>query len=174
MNEYERKFRCDNTKQVRKTLAENGFVTASSKHQQDTYFLVGAEDTQGNRTYLRVREDKQKSVFSLDFHVVLDNDTTKETEVEVSDADNTISILQEIGHEIVCVVDKKRDTYDRDDVTVTIDSIGGLGEFVEVEVVSNDKDAAIQKIEEVCTLLGVTDQVSGRGYPELVMEHENT
>lgn len=175
MNEYERKFRCTDVDKITQQLTQKGFIKHKEKHQVDTYFIVNKTDEQQRRVYLRIREDKKKNSSSLDYHIVLNDDTTKEIEVGVEDAKKTTEILNQLGQQVVCVVNKKRLSYKKSHIEVTIDRIDELGVFVEVEVSLDDAKEAIEELNSTCQLLKLKNEnrVSGEGYPDLLIKHEN-
>jgi adenylate cyclase class 2 len=54
-------------------------------------------------------------------------------ETGVADGDRMDDILDALGFSPAAVVEKERERYDLDGYTVTLDTIGDLGEFVEIE-----------------------------------------
>ena len=49
----------------------------------------------------------------------------------------------------------EREIYEINSVKVNLDNVEGIGKYIELEVVSSNKDEAIEKIKEVCSLLGL-------------------
>jgi len=95
-----------------------------------------------------------------------------ETEVEIKDKAGTMKILESLGLEIECVVDRERRKYEKGNVVVVFDKIGGLGSFVEVEVVGEPSEENKSLVMDTARELGLSedDRVAGKGYPDLLRE----
>ena len=165
------KFKCNDIEAVKKKLVENSFKLDKIKHQIDTYFIINETQNDGTRNYLRVREDKKKNFISLDFHRVISLLETDETEVNVTDKDKIVKILNLLGKNIQCVVDKQREEYKKDEVVVTIDFVKDLGSFVEIEINGDLNSENEQKLMDTAKLLGLNEKqrVKKQGYPDLLL-----
>ncbi|QLH84053.1 class IV adenylate cyclase [Halosimplex pelagicum] len=64
----------------------------------------------------------------------------EEHETTVADAEAVVGIFDGLGFEPAATVRKERAHYRLDGYTVTLDSVDGLGEFVEVETETEDDD----------------------------------
>ncbi|QLH78980.1 class IV adenylate cyclase [Halosimplex rubrum] len=64
----------------------------------------------------------------------------EEYETTVGDAEAVVGIFDGLGFEPAATVRKERAHYRLDGYTVTLDSVDGLGEFVEVETETEDDD----------------------------------
>jgi adenylate cyclase, class 2 len=86
------------------------------------------------------------------------------------------TLLDVLGMVRLCQVEKTRTTFlhpDRDDVTVVIDLITGVGAFAETEVMAADPDAAATLLDVVERQLGLADCAVVRlPYRDLVLQHE--
>lgn len=117
-----------------------------------------------------------KNKGSFDHHAVVDAFAAEEKEVSLSidDAKKIKEALIILGNEIVCVVDKKRSTYERDGVSVMLDEVKDLGRFIEVEIVAEEKmrDESVALIQSMAEELGLKPEnvVSGIGYPDLFLK----
>jgi len=170
--ELEVKFRCDSVQRVMSKALELGFILKKKKHQIDTYFIVNKKTKYGTRDYLRIREDLSSNSLSLDYHKVLSELETDETEIKIVDKEGIIKILELLGYDIVCVVNKIREQYEKDNVVITVDKVEGLGNFVEIEINEELTDSNRNKIYSIATNLELMekDRVSKKGYPDLLME----
>jgi adenylate cyclase class 2 len=111
--------------------------------------------------------------------------TRREIESPVPDAAGIDDVLQAVGFDPAATVEKHRERYRVDDVVVTLDSIGDLGTFVEVETAvpdessANEDDAAIaaarEELESVLESLGL-DPAKGirTSYLGLLLEDADT
>ncbi len=152
-------------------LIKNGYEKKNAKHQIDSYYIV-AEDIKGQQSWLRIREDKINNKASFDFHQRVSDFACRETEVDISalGAEKLAYMINTIMHIPKCVVNKKRETYYKNGINVTIDNVLDLGNFVEVEIMGQDTLETQQRLVEVTQSLGldISKKIS-HGYPELLM-----
>jgi len=132
---------------IRERLDEVGATALGTVTQEDTYF--DAPDREFARTdeALRVRRERRpdgdRRLFLTYKGPLVDDQskTREEAETRVDDEAAIRAILDGLGYEAAATVRKERARYAIDDCTVTLDTVDGLGEFVEVEV---QRDGAIQ------------------------------
>lgn len=151
-----------------------GFIKKYSTHQVDKYYIVD-KLLQGKRTYLRVRNDLLTNISSLDLHQILSELATDEMEVELMTDDkrqNVERILDIIGYPILCIVDKMRDVYEKDNIKIILDTVKGLGKFIEIEIIDNETLENRNKILDISNSLSLNDEmkVENKGYPDLLLE----
>lgn len=172
--ELEAKFRHPAIEDVEPEVRRLGFELARETDQTDYYYVVGEADDEGTRHYLRVREDELDCEHSIDYHRVLSTLETDEKEVGIDDVDEARGILNLLGHEVDCVVDKKREEYVKDDVSITLDHVEGLGDFVEIEMEGELSEEKRQTFDDLVERLELDDsnRVKEKGYPELVLRRE--
>jgi adenylate cyclase, class 2 len=149
-----------------------GFRAKKESHQIDHYYTNNEQRDDG-RHYFRVREDILNKQSSLDYHVVISDLATKETEITVDDAEGAKIILGYLGLKPICTVDKRRKSFSNGTVTLTLDTVKNLGEFIELEVMGDDETSAKIVIEETERLLGLNkdSRVMKRGYSDLILEN---
>jgi adenylate cyclase class 2 len=169
--EIERKAKLRDKARLVRYLQANKFDKKGEKHQIDTYF----EPESGinfEGKYLRVREDLIKKTNSLDFHIARDDFATEEYETKIDNPGVAKRILEELKMKERCVVDKKRESFQKGNVTIEIDDVKGLGDFVEVEIISDDEENSQKEVMRILSEIGVNkeDVVSGAGYPDLIAE----
>jgi adenylate cyclase class 2 len=148
MYEVELKVRADHAA-VRERLAELGAAHLERVEQADTYYDAPHRDFAETDEALRVRRETVASdgdsesadrpaatEARVTYKGPLVDDTSKtrrEFETGVRDGETMESVLAGLGFEPAAVVEKTRDRYRLDDYVVTLDSVAGVGEFVEVE-----------------------------------------
>ncbi len=126
----------------------------------DIYFSV--PDNPEGKKYLRVRQSNDGT--TLEYHYVVADDLTEESEIEINDAQVAIEILVNIGHVLEAVVDKKRRKYLYQNSEIVIDTVKRLGVFIEIESPTKDELLEIEK-----TLgLKEEDRLLGCGYPDMI------
>ena len=96
-----------------------------------------------------------------------------EHETVVADPSALAAILEALGFEPAATVEKTRRRFDLDGVTVTLDEVDGLGEFVEVETTAEkpDLDAARETVADAIARLDLADATPiEASYLELLLE----
>ncbi|ADY01976.1 adenylyl cyclase CyaB [Vulcanisaeta moutnovskia 768-28] len=100
--------------------------------------------------------------------------TREELSVTVNDLESLLEILRRLDFKEVARVIKRRDIYNYENFTIYIDIVEGLGNFVEVETMVNDRELINKATEEVLQLgdkLGLRrDWIERKTYLELVLE----
>ncbi|MFT4922151.1 MAG: adenylate cyclase class 2 [Haloarculaceae archaeon] len=142
---------------VRNRLAELGADHSGTVVQTDTYYDAPHRDFAESDEALRIREesvvDGEDAVF-LTYKGPLVDDTSKtreEAETRLGDLTEARTILSGLGFDPAATVRKERDLYALAGCTVTLDTVDGLGEFVEVETETDDDVAPAR--EEVTSVL---------------------
>ncbi len=135
------KARCKNADKVRQILASLGAEHQGTDHQVDTYFKV-------ENGRLKLREGNIEN--NLIYYSRPNAAGPKRSDVILypSSRDAGLKkILAEVQG-ILAVVDKHRDIFFIGNVKFHIDSVKGLGSFVEIEAIGSNEDAA--KLEVQC------------------------
>ncbi|MFC5973139.1 class IV adenylate cyclase [Halomarina salina] len=97
--------------------------------------------------------------------------TRVEHETGVDDGETLADVLDALGFEPAATVEKRREEYTVGEVTVVLDDVTGLGEFVEVELESEAIDAARDRCFEVVRRLGLDpDDGIRTSYLELLLD----
>jgi len=110
-----------------------GFVREGA--QEDLYFRHPCRDLKGRDEALRLRREGKN--YTLTFkgrRVGKGAKIREELEVRVDDFEGMVALLERLGFEEVFVIKKRRREFTVDMATVALDSVDGLGEFVEIEV----------------------------------------
>ena len=174
MIEVEVKVRADHSK-VRNVLEKIGAVEIRVEKQSDSYFVAPHRNFAKTDEALRIR--------SLDGRAVLTykgpkldrvSKTREELETPV-DENPTKKILQALGFSEAGIVRKKREVFMAGDITVCLDTVEGLGEFLEVEIVVEDEQKKVEnsrkQLFEFLEQFGVKEEDSIRtSYLEMVLE----
>jgi len=120
---------------VEERLGELGAERLADKTQEDVYFAAPHRDFAETDEALRVRrENGDECITYKGPKMDGETKTREEHETSVGDADVARAVFESLGFEEFGVVSKDRRVYSLDDgTTVTLDSVEGLGDFVEVE-----------------------------------------
>ncbi len=112
-------------------------------HQIDTYLNV-------NSGRLKLREGEIENHL---IHYQRENKAEpKQSDVTLfkSDPESSLKkiLIKALG--VLIVVEKKREIYFIDNVKFHIDTVKGLGTFVEIEAIDNERNIDINKLQEQC------------------------
>lgn len=129
---------------LRDRLDEAGLTLENHVRQVDTYYDAPHRDFAATDEALRVREERPlaadgtagEATVAVTYKGPLVDDRSKtreEHETTVADGGAIRDILTGLGFTPAATVEKDRERYVRGDYTVTLDTVAGLGEFVEVE-----------------------------------------
>lgn len=173
MIEVEVKVRADHSK-VRSILKNIGATKIGVEIQSDSYFAAPYRDFAKTDEALRIR--------SLDGQAVLTykgpkldklSKTREELETPVDEV-AMAGILHALGFSEAGIVRKKREVFRAGEITVCLDAVEGLGEFLEVEIVAeNEKDLEVSrgKLFEFLKQFDAGEKDSIRtSYLEMVLE----
>jgi adenylate cyclase class 2 len=145
MYEVEVKVRADHGS-VREKLAELDAETLEPVEQVDTYYDHPGRDFGQTDEALRIRRERLReateAIAKVTYKGPLVDEASKsreEFETGVDDGETMASILSGLGFEPAATVEKTRERFRVDRYTVTLDSVDGLGEFVEVETESESE-----------------------------------
>jgi len=93
----------------------------------------------------------------------------EEISVRIDDALSAQRILERLGFKEAYTVSKKRASYQLDKLRVEVDAVDGLGEFVELEVLTESVERAASLVETARGTLGLTE-LEPKTYLELLIE----
>jgi adenylate cyclase class 2 len=140
--EIEAKVQVDDFSHIVQKLKELEFVFDDSIVQEDTIYtdiVAGWPAFSTDRTALRIRKSNGKSYFTYKKSVTNELDKI-EREVEVGDGEIMEDIIRLLGFSHISTVKKKRVEAHLNDINVCLDEVEGLGKFIEVEKMTNEKD----------------------------------
>jgi len=151
---------------VRERLAEMGADSRGIVEQEDIYYDHPVREFGETDEAVRVRrestDDGSRAVVTYKGPLVeAESKTRREIETGVEDGEAMDRVLRELGFDPVTTVEKCRERFDHDGYTITLDSVAGLGEYVEVETESETIAPAREGAVELLSELGLdpTDQV---------------
>ena len=161
---------------VRERLIQIGAVKIKKEHQRDVYFNAPHKDFGVTDEALRIREipENGENRIILTYKGAKMDDvskTRKEIEVDVSEAKNTALILENLGFRRAAEVKKDRDIYHINEFIVTLDTVYGVGTFVEIETEAledEDTSESLKKIFDIYKKLGIEEGFERRSYLELM------
>ncbi|WP_297480098.1 class IV adenylate cyclase [Thermococcus sp.] len=154
------------------------FKFIRKEYHEDTYYQHPCRDFSKTDEALRIRVRR----FNGHFEAFLTykgpkidprSKTREEIEVSIEDPDAHARILESLGFREVLTVEKVREKYYVErGITLTLDEVEGLGKFVEIEAITDDKSKVpelVERLREILLELGVT-RFERRSYLELLLE----
>lgn len=181
MIEVEVKVSIENTEIIQNLLLEAGLHKGKLVKESDYYFDNAENTIRKNDHALRIRccEDyTAENSISYLTHKGPKMDqismTRAEHEVEISDAVTTIQILNSLGYTKQYPVIKHRQYFHKDSMTICIDQVENLGNFLEVEMIvenASEKEKALEDILKFLEMLGYSkDMLLRKSYLVMLQE----
>lgn len=147
MKEIELKAQYDSSKRpdLEQYLKEQGFQEVCSFNQQDEYFNHPERDFRTTDEALRLRREQHDDAVHCCLTYKGPNasgigQSRRELETRVKDEQKMRQILQTLGFHSVAEVKKRRKEYKKEDLTVCLDELDGLGSYIELEIVLPEND----------------------------------
>ena len=170
MIEIEVKARADH-KQTKELLSGMGANFIGVQHHCDTYFNAPHRDFANTDEALRIRSVEGRSVMTYKGKKL---DTVSKTREEFEtpvDGASTRSILFSLGFYESGVVKKTREIFRFENLTICLDNVKGIGEFIEVEITAeSDVELHTKQIFAFLEKFGITEEDSIRtSYLEMVL-----
>lgn len=177
MREIEIKVRLHDKTDVLKRLSDHGVKLSEPMTQRDQVF--GPEGVNGGdentAPWLRIRSETKGSetrqIFTLKKSVTNQLDSI-EHETEVTDEAELTQIIRKLGFVPYMDITKTRQKAKRGDVEICVDTVDGLGDFIEAEKLTDedaDYEAVVAELWQLFAELGLSrdDQVTD-GYDVLL------
>ncbi|MGC8570185.1 MAG: class IV adenylate cyclase [Caldivirga sp.] len=175
MFEVEVKFRVSNVDDVISKL--RGFATyVGSDVEEDHYFNHPCRDFAATDEAVRVRlyGSGKVTVTYKGPRLGGEGKVRVEYNIDVDSASNTIGALKELGFREIAVIRKERTEYTYGSYTIYVDKVNGLGNFIEIETLTNDQGIVSELVKSIVSFaeraLGVKkDSVEPKTYLELML-----
>jgi adenylate cyclase class 2 len=168
MLEIEIKMRSADNGRVERLLLEMGAALLGEHDQVDEYFNHPCRDFAETDEALRLRMDSRGRMTYKGPKIDRFTKTREEIELDIDDMDKMTLILVRLGFRQVAKVNKRRKEYLLDGVTASLDSVEGLGDFVELEVQGEDAEEGRSRIEKLRDDLGLVGS-ERRSYLEMLI-----
>ena len=174
MMEIEVKVPLPDLAKVERRVSELGGRDFGRSIQVDEYYSHPSRDFAITDEALRLRTENDLTVITykgpkLDW----ETKTREEFEVSIANRATMASILDRLGFKPVIKISKKRQVYGLKGVTVCFDSVVGLGDFIELEVDSEDVEQGKSAIFSLMNEIGVSGN-ERRSYLELLLEKDSS
>lgn len=169
MLEIEIKSPCDDLDKIESRVVELGGQFKDELDQSDTYLAHPCRDFGRTDEALRLRLENGRAVlYYKGPKVDRETKTREELSAAIPDPEATLLILQRVGFKEVAKVHKRRRTYELRGVEIALDSVSGLGGFVELEVQDLDLELGKKMLYDLMHELGL-ERTERRSYLELLL-----
>ncbi|MGM0370875.1 MAG: class IV adenylate cyclase [Halobacteriota archaeon] len=130
---------------VRAALEREGARSLGRVEQVDVYFDAPHRDFAARDEALRLREetDPEGTITALTYKgpkVDATSKTRQEFETTVGSREKMQAALSALGFEPAATVEKTRERFELDGIVVSLDTVSGLGQFVEAEAEATEAD----------------------------------
>ena len=172
MLEVEMKFKSPDNSKVEDALRDLGAERLSVETMNDVYYHRRDVDFKQTDEALRLRM-RAEGAAELTYKGPRMRASSAKAREELSiSLDNALSakrILERLGFSELMSVRKTRTTYRLDALRVDVDDVEGLGQFVELEVLTEDVAKAERLLEDMRKALPLGSEVK-KTYLEMLME----
>jgi adenylate cyclase class 2 len=172
--EIESKYHSPGNDKVEKALAKLGGKKIAEGLIEDIYFSHPGRDFGKTDEALRIRKMEDGSELSYKGPRMKAEDVKAREEVTLK-IDNSLAaqrIIERLGFTEVCSIKKKRTSYVYDKIRIDLDDVEGLGEFVEIEILTESPDRTAALFETAVKELAL-QKSEPKTYLELILEKES-
>lgn len=162
--EVELKVKILSKEEIINKLENLNFIESSLVVETDTYFTSSHHDFISLDEALRIRNVLNKSTNETKSVITykgakLDNVSMsrKELETEIKDSKIVKEILENIGFKSVPPLIKERQYLKNNNITACVDTVNGLGEYLELEIIvenNYEKEKSLVELENLLLKLG--------------------
>lgn len=165
------KARCSNHTKIRTLLQKQQAEFKGSDHQIDTYFKV-------NKGRLKLREGQLENFLIYYERENIDGPKQSNIILFKSSPDSTLKPILVNSCGVLVVVDKKREIYFIENVKFHLDTIEGLGTFMEIEAIDYENNIGMDKLQDQCqkyiSLFEIPDtDLISVSYSDLILEQRS-
>jgi adenylate cyclase class 2 len=172
MIEIELKVQVPDLAPVRERLLAIGAHMTEKTGEHDIYYNAPHRDFAVTDEALRVRYSSGRTTITYKGAKRRDLafKAREELNVIVESGKEFEQILERIGFRKTAVVDKVREYYSVEQASIALDEVGGLGSFVEIEVIRTESDVSDTNIiNNIAEKIGVRGEQILASYLELIL-----
>ncbi len=178
MYEYEVKVKVEDLERVKTLLRELGAEEKGLRKEVDVYFRHPCRDFRATDEALRLRLSGGRAELTYKGPKISRDIKAREeitVEIREEDVEKLISLLENLGFKRFAEVRKTRERYELGDFKVCLDSVEGLGDFIEVELKAPGEslESATKKLREFLVKLGIKPVSILKSYLELLLERKS-
>ena len=155
---------------IKDILRDIGAEYTGKKEQRDIYFNHPCRDFAETDEAVRVRIEDHAYITYKGPKIDEKTKSREEVELRVEDEKKAAEFLKKLGFRKAGEVKKIRETYSYHNIEISLDTVEGLGLFVEIEIQGSEKD--VEKLFEMGEKLGLEEYVRD-SYLELLLKLKN-
>ncbi len=162
-----------NLDEVKEKLRNLDAKRIGQKTQKDIYYQAPHRDFIETDEALRIRQENGEIYLTYKGPKIDDETKTRrEIEIELKSLDKMDSILESLGFKKSMGVEKQRQLYSIEEYKIALDNVEGLGEFIEIETMTDTKDGYEEKKEKALDILKklVDSETITKSYLELLSD----
>lgn len=169
--EVESKYRSPGNDKVEKALTKLGAEFVSEEETEDVYFRHPARDFGKTDEALRLRKraDRSELTYKGPRMRLEHTKAREEVTLRTDDALAAQRIVERLGFTEFMAVRKKRRNFKYDKIRVAVDLVEGLGEYIELELITEEPKRAAALIEQMREELALSDP-EPKTYLELILD----
>lgn len=180
MLEVEIKAKLKNRSEVLPKLEKLGCTIKKAKEQEDKIFIKKEFknfDIPLGENVIRLRKEDDKTILTLKKKMA-DNKASVEIESLVDDEEAISRMLEEMGYKKLVFIKKRRKRYSLGRMSICVDNVENLGDFIEVEIMTDEDDSkkeeALKEIEEFLRKIDILEEdYENKRYDTLMYELNN-
>jgi adenylate cyclase, class 2 len=171
--EIEIKAEIDSIEETERHILDFGAVFRGQSLEDDTYYNHPSRDFRETHEALRVRASENTGVCITYKGPVLPGRAKSRFEAEtgIEDSATFQTILIKLGFRFVGQVKKTRRFYDYKGATITLDQVEGVGAYIEIEKIGDNKTILEEEVLNLAKELKI-HSFEKRSYLELVLQSE--
>jgi len=147
-DEIELKAKISSREEIAKRVITMGGRFLREVTQEDLYFRHPCRDLRDRDEALRLRKEEGRCILTFKGRRLGSGvKMREEVEVVVDDGGAAATILKRLGFEEAFMISKNRRIHALEGAEISLDSVDGLGEFVEIELILKD-GVAIEGMKE--------------------------
>ncbi len=173
--EIEIRAQINNSQDIEKKIIELGAKLLGKKKQIDEYFgEINLYKKLGYSFLMRVRTEGDQKFITYKGAQLKKDGVWEEYELAIDNSEKAIKMFQAMGLERVIVVHKYRKEYRLNDLTICLDHLESLGEFIEIESLQK-KDINKNVLKDFLQKLNIPeDQIIHQGYVTMLLAKNKT
>jgi adenylate cyclase class 2 len=171
--EAESKYHSPGNDKIERILTRLGAKKISEGAMEDVYFAHPSRDFGKTDEALRLRKEQEHAELTYKGPRMRAQSTKAREEITLK-IDNPLAaqrIVERLGFAESHIVKKRRTSYLLDELRIDVDDVDGLGEFVELEVLTESPEKSARLLETVRKELGL-DRLESKTYLELLIEKQ--
>ena len=159
-------------------IEKQGYAPLGTIRQEDDYYNHPSRDFRKTDEALRLRSvipsegDPETFITYKGRNLTTGGQSREELECSITDAPVMRALLDRLGFVLVAPVHKTRQAFKKDDVTVCLDTVDGLGTFFELEILCSEgeEQASRERLDTMLDELAfLSPELQPRTYLELLI-----